>query len=486
MSNHSILENQLNDYARKGLYPLHMPGHKRRLAPAPDLAAPTGWDMTEVPGVDDLHEAEGILADAMDRTATLHGTARTWYLVNGSTCGLLAGIRALARHGSTILAARNCHKAVYHAVELGELSVHWLTPPVDPVFGVYGSLSPEQVKSALYEVPDAACLVLTSPTYEGAISDIRTIAALCHEKGVPLLVDEAHGAHLGLFEGWPMSAVRLGADLVVQSAHKTLPSFTQTALLHLGKNSLADPDEVERQLDIFETSSPSYPLLASLDGCTGLLREQGAQLFANWSETLSDFDKAILPLKKLRVLCHGSDSLADHPDMFGFDPGKLAVSTAGTNWTGHSLAAALRERFGFETEMACGSINLAMTSPADDRNAILRFAQALLTLDSESTSASPAAPTVLPRPGKAVLPIGRALREPACELSLGEAVGAVSAEYIWAYPPGVPLLAPGEVIGSEFARIAQSLAESGTNLHHSHCRKPGFLRILQHRDGFLA
>ncbi len=478
MSNPFILESQLNEYADKALYPLHMPGHKRRLAPSPDLAPLTRWDMTEVPGVDDLHEAEGILADAMARTARLHGAARTWYLINGSTCGLLAGIRTFAKQGATILAARNCHKAVYHAAELGDLKVHWLTPPIDPEFGVYGSLSPRQVQKALDEVPNAACLVLTSPTYEGVLSDIQTIAELCHQKGVPLLVDEAHGAHLGLFEGWPQSAVRLGADLVVQSAHKTLPSLTQTALLHLGKGSLADPEEVERQLDIFETSSPSYPLLVSLDGCTGILREQGAELFRQWRQNLAQFSDAVRPLKNLRVLCHGEDRKNLHPDIFDFDPSKLAVSTAGTDFTGTGLAQVLRGEFGFETEMACGPITLAMTGASDDPEAILRFAKVLLELDARAGKGPILAPLVLPKPGKAAFSIGTALLKPARDLPLADAAEQVSAEYIWAYPPGVPLIAPGEIVGPEFAAAAAALTQSGTALHHSHCKKPGSIHVL--------
>lgn len=478
MNERFILESQLKSYSESGLYPLHMPGHKRRLAPSPQLAAPTTWDMTEVPGVDDLHEAEGILADAMARTAALHGAQRSWYLVNGSTCGLLAGIRTFAKQGATILAARNCHKAVYHAAELGCLSVKWLTPPVLPEFGVYGSLSPQQVKEALDEIPNAACLVLTSPTYEGVLSDIRTIADLCHEKGVPLLVDEAHGAHLGLFPGWPESAVHLGADLVVQSAHKTLPSFTQTALLHLPKGSLADPEEVERQLDIFETSSPSYPLLVSLDGCTGILRTDGPILFENWKNALAAFDKKAAQLKKLKVLCHGADAVSQHPDVFDFDPGKLPVFSAATHWNGTKLAAALRSRFGFETEMACGPILLAMTSAADDPAALERFADALLTLDAEAQLAPMPCPAVLPKPGKAQLSIGEALVRSSRELPLKEAEGKVSGEYVWAYPPGVPLIAPGETITPEFLTLSASLVQSGTALHHSHCKKPGFLCTL--------
>ena len=173
---------------------------------------------------------------------------------------------------------RSCHKAVYHAIELGGLTAHWLVPPVDAAFGVYGSIAPAAVKAALTAHPGVRCVVLTSPTYEGVLSDIASISAICRRHGVPLLVDEAHGAHLlplAVSHGWQGGAVAGGADLVVQSAHKTLPSLTQTALLHWNGGPLADPEEVERQLDVFETSSPSYPLMASLDGCTGLLAAQG-------------------------------------------------------------------------------------------------------------------------------------------------------------------------------------------------------------------
>ena len=467
---------QLKHYTETGLYPMHMPGHKRRVAPAPEL--PFGWDMTEVEGVDDLHEAEGILRQAMDRTARLHGAAQTWYLVNGSTCGLLAGIRALAPAGSRIIAARNCHKAVYHAMELGGLEPRWLLPPVIEPFGVYGSVTPEMVERALQETPDAACVLLTSPTYEGVISDIAAIANLCHQAGVPLLVDEAHGAHLGLAEGWPRSAVQLGADLVVQSAHKTLPSLTQTAYLHLGKHSLVDPAEVERQLDIFETSSPSYPLLVSLDGCTGLLAADGAELFGDWSESLHRFDEKIGTLEKLRVLCHGADRMESHSEIFAFDPGKLAICTAGTAETGTSLAARLRKEYGFETEMACGRICLAMTSLCDAPTAVDRLAETLVELDREILASDRQEKLLLPAPGPLCCTIAQAVLRPAREIPLAEAEGEVSGEYIWAYPPGVPLSAPGETITREFLDAASALSESGTLLRHTCCKKPGYVQVL--------
>lgn len=476
MRDEALLHTQLEQYAHSGLYPLHMPGHKRRLVPAPGL--PAGWDVTEVPGVDDLHQAEGILAQAMERTAALYGARRTWYLVNGSTVGLLAGIRALAPAGSTVIAARNCHKAVYHAIELGGLYVHWLTPPVDERFGVYGSVPPAAVAAALKACPAARCVILTSPTYEGVVSDVAAIGALCHSCGVPLLVDEAHGAHLGLYEPgtFPPGAVAAGADLVVQSAHKTLPSLTQTAWLHAA-GPLADETEVERQLDVFETSSPSYPLLASLDGCTGLLRSRGEALFAAWAENLAAFDRAIVGLQWLRVLCHGADTAALHPAVFAYDPSKLLVSCRGTAFTGASLAQALRTRFGFETEMACGENLLAMTSLADDPEALQRFAAALCTLDAEAGAAgeeNSVAAAVLPPPAPARCTIAAALVAPAETVPAGQAVGRIAAEYVWAYPPGVPMLAPGEPITTELLRAVAEMEALGTRLRHTGAENGGY------------
>ena len=199
----SLLQNQCERLAG-ARYPLHMPGHKRRVPPAPGLSC-YAFDLTEIDGADDLHDARGILAEAMARTAALYGSARCRYLVGGSTVGLLAGIRALAPFGSEVLVARNCHKAVYHALELGHLTARYLIPPVLPGFGVYGSVAPAAVAAALDAHPAVRCVILTSPTYEGVQSDLRSIARICHARGVPLLVDEAHGAHyLPLAEacGW--------------------------------------------------------------------------------------------------------------------------------------------------------------------------------------------------------------------------------------------------------------------------------------------
>ena len=462
----SILKKQCEQLAAER-YPLHMPGHKRRQPPAPGLSC-YAFDLTEIDGADDLHDADGILAQAMGRTAALYGSARCWYLVGGSTVGLLAGIRAVAPFGSEVIVARGCHKAVYHALELGRLTAHYVTAPVVEAFGVYGSIPPAAVEAALSAHPRARCVILTSPTYEGVQSDVAAMAALCHARGVPLLVDEAHGAHYLPFAeplGWRGGAVAAGADLVVQSAHKTLPSLTQTAWLHRN-GTLVDPAAVDRQLDVFETSSPSYPLLVSLDGCTGWLRENGPAAFAAWRARLDRFAAAARRWHNTPVLGLGPE----RRDFFAFDDGKILLRI------GAAGAAQLRAA-GFEPEMVCGPNVLAMTSPCDDGDALDRLADWLGERDAAAPP-PPRAGALLPAPGPARCTIAEALDRPAATIPLAEAVGETAAEYVWAYPPGVPLVAPGEQVTDAFVEAAGALTAAGTTLHHSGGGGAGRLAVL--------
>ncbi len=477
-----ILKTQLEAFSGQTV-PLHMPGHKRRLGPVPGL--PYHWDVTETPLTDDLHDAKGILKEAMERTAALYGAGKTWYLVNGSTGGLLSAIRALAPQNGTVIAARSCHKSVYHAAELCGLSLCFLLPDYLTDWNIYGSVSPRAVESALQDCPKASCVVLTSPTYEGVISDISGIAQVCHRHGVPLLVDEAHGAHLGLFpeereRQFPLSALSLGADVVVQSAHKTLPSLTQTAWMHWNRDSsLADPNAISRQLDIFETSSPSYPLLASLDGCTGLLRNRGRELLKAWREALWAFDERIRGLSRLRVLCHGEDSTEKHPEIFDFDPGKLLVSGRNLGKSGAALSKELFSRWGFQAEMAEGDNLLAMTGLGEEKKTLEKLAKALIQLEREGAGEqAQSASLPLPPPGRSRCTISQALSLPGKDLPLQEACGEIAGEYVWSYPPGVPLLAPGEEVTKEFVRFAREKRERGEPLYHTAAADEDALRVV--------
>ena len=475
MKQDSLLEN-LQRYSREGAYPFHMPGHKRN--PPREDGLPWRLDITEIDGFDDLHHPVGILQAGMERAARLWGSRRAFFLVGGSTCGILAAIRAVAPEGSRVLTARNCHRSVFHGIELCRLRPVYLTPPVDRSSGIWGSLSPRQVEEALDRDPQIALVILTSPTYEGVLSDVGAIAALCHRRGIPLLVDEAHGAHLGVSSAFGPGAVAAGADLVVQSLHKTLPSLTQTALLHL-QGELVAEEEVARQLSIFQSSSPSYPLMASIDQCIRLVEEEGSEWFPRWKDRLARFSRQVEGLERLRVLCNGKDRPAEHPAFWGMDPSKLVISTRGTSLTGPQLKNQLRERYALELEMAQGEYALAMTGLWDREEGMDRLARALLTIDGQ-VERRPAEETVsLPEAPPQILTIAAARKAPGRLVPLSRSAGAICREYVWAYPPGIPLLAPGQQVTGAVLRSLAEMASSGVELHSTSGRLPEELEVVR-------
>ena len=468
----------------KTYYPLHMPGHKRRLDPSGGL--PISIDITEVDGMDDLHNASGILAEAEARTAALYGSPCCRYLVGGSTVGILSAIRACCSRNGTVLAARNCHKSVWHAAELMNLTTAFLMPERIGTFDLFGSVRPEEVAGKLRKHPEAEAVVITSPTYEGVLSDVRAIAEICHAAGVPLIVDEAHGAHLGLRAEnssdrafFPQGAVSCGADVVIQSAHKTLPCLTQTSWMHVQGN-LVSPKRVDHELDVFETSSPSYPLMASLDAATCFLTREGGGYLHRWEECLTAFAEKTRGLRYLRI--PGITDPLPRTAAFARDPGKILISGRDAGLTGGALADILRTRYQFETEMAVGWNVLAMTSMADDPEAIERFAEALQEIDSGSLyekeppfprrlSASDIdivieANLIAAPSAETVMTIAEAMERPSVPVIEESAAGAVSAEYLWAYPPGIPLIMPGERITDGLLCTLRALRAAGTAIHH--------------------
>ena len=456
------LEKTLTEYLKEGQVPLHMPGHKRRISVTSSIDS--HLDFTEIEETDDLHHATGILKQAMDRTAALYGAKRTWYLVNGSTCGNLAGISAMTREGDEVIVARNCHRSVFHALQLRNLHVHWLVPPVLPEFGIDGSLSVSAVAEALEAYPSAKAVIVTSPTYEGVISDIRSIVRLAHAHGIPVFVDEAHGAHLG-FGTFPAGAVQCGADLVVQSPHKTLFSSTQTSWMHL-QGSLVDEKRVEQQLGIFETSSPSYPLLMSLDGCSAAWAEHGNAYCQRWLNMLADFDETAKHFHHLHILEHPHSKT--YKDIFAFDPGKILIRSA---MPGVKLQKLLHDRYRFTLEMAAGNHALAMTSAADDPVEIHRFALALDEIEhgiettaredsEESFSFAAGLPAVK-------MTIHDAVECDHQSLPLFEAQGRIAGEYVFLYPPGIPLIMPGEFIGIEQLETLRKAQIQGSEIRTS-------------------
>lgn len=270
------LAESLAAYADSDCYPFHMPGHKRRLTEMlPDfpeaLQRAARLDITEIDGFDNLHDPEGILKDAEEKAAALYGADSCYYSVNGSTAGLLTAISAAVPEGGKLILARNCHKAVYHSIYLRRLTPVYLYPDIVPGTSLAGTLTKEQIEAALIQNPDASAVLLTSPTYDGITADIASIAETVHRFGKTLIVDAAHGAHFGFHPGFPKSPVALGADLTIVSLHKTMPCLTQTALL-LQKGSRVSTERLRLFEGIYQTSSPSYLMMAAMDSCMDMVK----------------------------------------------------------------------------------------------------------------------------------------------------------------------------------------------------------------------
>ena len=432
--------------------PMHMPGHKRK-TPAKYLKKlAADIDITEIDGFDDLHDPTGIIKEAEARAAALWGAERSHILVGGSTVGILAGMYSFLAPNDEVLLARNCHKSVYHAIEICGAVPRYIVPEFGGSGGIRTHISPEKVAAALDYFRNVKLVVITSPTYEGVISDVASIADICHKRGVALLVDEAHGAHLDLSEYFTHGAVKAGADVVVQSLHKTLPSLTQTAIAHVG--GMCDKEKFARALDIFETSSPSYLLMASADGCVDYVKNHG-EMFKKWSEAIEKFRAGAAKLTHL--------SLFTGEGSFGFDRSKIVISTAGTNISGFDLMKILREKYSIELEMAGEKYAVAMTGMFDTKATLGKLAKALAEIDKTLKSEQSPAVSDTDLPVYAITP-KEAVTYPAEAVFAGEAEGEIAAEYIWAYPPGIPLIVPGEVIDGDAVACAKRLSSLGANV----------------------
>ncbi len=450
---------KLQKYSESDAYPLHMPGHKRRLS---HFEHPFSIDITEIDGFDDLHHAAGILLEAQGRAAKLYGAEETYYLVNGSTAGILAAVSATVRRGGRILLSRNSHRASYNAVLLNDLNAAYLYPETDRMRGINGAIPPQQVEDALNRYPDTQAVLITSPTYDGVVSDIRRIAQITHRHGAVLIVDEAHGAHFAMHPYFPDSAVDCGGDLVINSLHKTMPSLTQTALLHV-QGQRVDRERLRRYLDVYQSSSPSYVLMAGMDECVRLMEERGPELFEKFTVRLEEFRKTLDNLQTLHLV-NGKE-----PELYacGFDRSKVLISTEKSALTGPQLARILREKYRLETEMAAEGYVTAILTVCDTPEGFERLKEALLEIDRESNRPTDAEKSSLPECAdelQAVLTISQAERSEKVKIPLAKSAGRISAEFIWLYPPGIPLLAPGERISKKLPGQLKDYRALGLNI----------------------
>ena len=476
-----MLQEKLTDYAKSDVYPFHMPGHKRR-----SIADISSYkiDITEIDGFDNLHHAKEILKQVHQKAAELYGSKECFYLINGSTCGILAAISAAVGRNEKILVARNSHKSVYHGLFLRQLKAEYVYP-VETKLGIQGQITKEQIEQKLRKEPDIKAVFITSPTYDGVVSDIEGIAQVVHKYQIPLIVDSAHGAHFGFSKGFPQNAVKLGADIVIESVHKTLPAFTQTALLHVCSERVS-LDKIKKYLSIYETSSPSYILMAGIDVCMEFLKKEGTIYFEKFEENLRLFYEKVSSLKYLKVIRKCD---FEKEDAFDFDESKILIfnknAKANPHVSGAYLQNILLEKYSLQMEMACGNYTLALSSIMDTKEGFDRLAEALLEIDvhlegafERNTSCEAAFQYPLYGNGfnqtkesfqqqniykmqKKNIEIFEAQEMESISVPLEESIGKIAADYIYLYPPGIPILVPGEEITKIFVEDIKACQEKG-------------------------
>ncbi len=423
---------------------MHMPGHKGNPFAAPWMNTDASLDITEINGFDNLHDAHGILKESMEKAAALWHSGKSFYLVNGSTCGILAGIGASVRRGDKIICARGCHMSVFHAIELFGLRPVFFSPPQLPRCGAFASADISEIEKLIDENPDASLIAVTSPTYEGVISDIESICSAAHKRGIKVLVDEAHGAHLDLSPYFTGGAVRAHADIVVQSLHKTLPCPTQTAILHINPEK-TDTERLKHMLSVFESSSPSYLFLAAADG---FVRSFDICAMQRWSAAIDSFYE-MLHTEKLLL----SPALFDSRLVYKYDKSKILISAANADIDGNALAQLLRRKYNIETEMSCNTHCLAMTGYGDTEKSLSVLADALNETDSNLNFAKKAESALHYSIPQLEMPPCDALIQEQEFVSTAQCAGKLCGEYVWAYPPGIPVLIPGERISPEIAAV---------------------------------
>jgi lysine decarboxylase len=419
-----------------------------------------------------FQQAQALAAEAW-------GAQRTWFITGGASQCNHAACMALAHLGHQVVVQRNCHSSTIDGLVLSGLRPTFMAPELDEELRIAHTVTPDTLDKALRETPDAVAALVVSPTYFGAVADVAGQAEVAHSHGVPLIVDEAWGAHLAFSDELPAHALSLGADLVVSSTHKVVGSLTQSAMLHLGRDSMLDPSLIDRCVTLLESTSPSSLLSGSLDAARRHAVTEGPALLAETLAALRETRAAIRGIEGLDVL---DERLAGRPGVHGWDPLRLAVDLRGTGLTGYDLEPALRgiddihlELFGENVIVALFGMGEA-ASPRGER-LVRALRTALEELGREPhREQEPFAPP--PPWGELVMPPRDAFLGPQEAVSVDDAVGRVAAESLAAYPPGVPNVLPGERLTAPTLDYIRKSLDAGGSLRGASDRKLRTIRVV--------
>jgi len=459
----------LRTYAARSPGRFHVPGHKGGAAADPVLAEAFGERALEldIPAL-----TEGIDAGpeptpfqrAQELAAQAWGAARTWYLINGASQGNHAACVALAQGGEQVVVQRNVHSSTIDGLVVSGLRPVFVAPEIDPELGIAHCVTHEALDRALAGSPRAVGAMVVSPTYFGAVADVEGLAGVAHRHGVPLVVDEAWGAHLAFGPSLPRHALACGADLVVSSTHKIIGSFTQSAMLHLGGGGRLDEHVVDRAITLLESTSPSSLLCGSLDAARAFAAESGARLLEETARALAVARQAIARIPGLDVLDEG---LAERPSVHAYDPLRLVVDVRGTGVSGYRLAQLMRER-DIHPELAGENVIVAVFGMGETEtdNAVRlveALEQAVRQLPGEREAGGR---ELMPPPpwGPLEMTPREAFLGAQEVVPIDDAVGRIAAESLAAYPPGIPNVLPGERLTAETWEYVQAILAHGGSL----------------------
>jgi arginine decarboxylase len=457
-------------YGFRGPGRFHVPGHKGGEGADPGLRNAIGDDalLIDIPqdiqGIDlgpeptPYQQAEQLAAEA-------HGAERTWFLTNGATQGNHALALALAPLGARVVAQRNSHASLVDGLVLSGGLPSFVAPEYDDELGMAHGVTPEALGAALDATPDAHAAFLVSPTYYGMAADVEGCAAACHERGVPLVVDQAWGPHFGFHPDLPPSALSQGADAVLTSTHKIVGSLTQSAMLHVAGTGRIDIARVGRAMRLVRSTSQSALLMASLDGARRQLAIHGEALL---HETIAAASRTRARMAKIPGIALVDGDFVGRPGVAGWDPMRLVVDVRGTGCTGYEVADALRRAYDVQPELATHATMVLLLGIAQSPLSLERVAGDLDEIVKRISRAGTADALVRPTQAlsneMAVSPREAFLGD-AEAVAVDDAVGRVSCESIAGYPPGIPALLPGERITEEAIAYLRELRDAGARLH---------------------
>ncbi|MBE6064767.1 aminotransferase class I/II-fold pyridoxal phosphate-dependent enzyme [Clostridium cochlearium] len=472
----------LMEYVDRETIPFHVPGHKKGVGIDEEFKKfigenPFKIDVTVFKLVDSLHHPTGPIKKAQELAADAYGSKASFFCIHGTSGAIQAMIMSVVKSGDKIIIPRNVHKSVTSGIILSGATPVYMQPELDKRVGIAHGVTPETVEKTLKENPDAKAVLIINPTYYGVATDIKKIADIVHSYDIPLIVDEAHGPHLGFNDKLPMSSIEAGADICCQSTHKIIGALTQCSLLHVGSERI-DVNRVQQILSLLQTTSPSYILMASLDCARRQIAINGKELL---DKAINLANYAREEINKIPgFYCFGKEIIGN-PGVFAIDPTKITITCRDLGITGFQLDMILSNKYHIQLELSDLYNGLAVGSFGDTKENIDALINALKEISQEYKNNEnkksdfidiPAIPEQVQIPREA-------FNSEKVVLPLKDSRGRISGEFLLAYPPGIPVLCPGEIITEEIINYIQKLKDTGLYVQGTEDSEVNFIKVVK-------